>query len=58
MCEGLLDVKKMINPESFNPTNVARPIALSEQQVPEFRKFLNLQVLKFLWGSLISFCLK
>jgi hypothetical protein len=47
MFEELLDVQKKINPESYNPTKVARPNlepALEYEDTPEFRKSLNMKV--------------
>ena len=47
MFEELLDVQKKINPESYNPTKVARPSLepyLEYEDTPEFRKSLNMKV--------------
>ena len=47
MFEELLDVQKKINPESYNPTKVARPSLepyLEYEDTPEFRESLNMKV--------------
>jgi hypothetical protein len=40
-------VKKMINPESYNPTRLQRPnleVPLEYEDTPEFRQSLNMKV--------------
>ena len=47
MFEELIDVKKMINPESYNPNKVSRPNlqpAVEYEDTPEFRQSLNMKV--------------
>jgi hypothetical protein len=54
MFEELLDIKKMINPESYNPTKLQRPNlepALQYEDTPEFRQSLNMKVCALLFFS-------
>ena len=47
MFEELIDVKKMINPESYNPNKVYRPSVeppVEYEDTPEFRQSLNMKV--------------
>jgi hypothetical protein len=48
MFEELIDVKKTINPESYNPIKVARPSiepTMEYEDTPEFRQSLNMKVM-------------
>jgi len=49
MFEELIDVKKMINPESYNPMKIARPNMepqVEYEDTPEFRQSLNMKVMQ------------
>ena len=60
MFEELIDVKKMINPESYNPNKVYRPSLepqVEYEDTPEFRQSLNMKVSRDNFGSIkIVFC--
>lgn len=59
MFEELIDVKKAINPESYNPLKVARPnieTPVEYEDTPEFRQSLNMKVKHiFLLGHILCF---